>query len=112
MNTETEYLKSIAEAIAFKSTTLNPDKPDHYLLNEAKRLEKAIITELAFPAQRHPAGPSPACGPRRPLPALRFGIPMAAVRDDGSTQRSGVVPDCGPHEIKPCGSPPLGRTGG
>jgi hypothetical protein len=44
MNTDTEYLKSIAEEIAASKT--NTDKPNHHLANEAKRLEKDIIQNL------------------------------------------------------------------
>jgi hypothetical protein len=44
MNTETEYLKSIAEEIAANKTGTN--KPNHHLLTEAKRLEKDITHHL------------------------------------------------------------------
>jgi len=48
MNTETEYLKSIAKEIAaLKGEHATPGvKPNHHLLTEAKRLEKAIINHL------------------------------------------------------------------
>jgi len=44
MNTDTEYLKSIAEEIAANTKNNNPnkDKPNHHLANEAKRLAKEI----------------------------------------------------------------------
>jgi hypothetical protein len=45
MNTETEYLKSIAEEIAANKST-NTTKPNQHLSVEAKRLEKAIIHSL------------------------------------------------------------------
>jgi hypothetical protein len=45
MNTETDYLKSIAEEILL-SSSLDSSKPNHHLQTEAKRLEKAIIHSL------------------------------------------------------------------
>lgn len=50
MNTETDYLKSIAEEIAANKSELlqKSAKPNHHLLTEAKRLEKAIIGHLAI----------------------------------------------------------------
>jgi hypothetical protein len=49
MNTETDYLKSIAEEIAAnkRETQQHATKPNHHLLTETKRLEKAIIGHLA-----------------------------------------------------------------
>jgi len=48
MSTETDYLKSIAEEIVAdkNSDTKNITKPDHHLLTEARRIEKAIIYSL------------------------------------------------------------------
>jgi len=46
MNTDTDYLKSIAEEIT-QSPKKDSSKPDHHLLVEAKRLEKAIIHHLS-----------------------------------------------------------------
>jgi hypothetical protein len=48
MNTETEYLKSIAEEIAaHKSEDLrHSTKPNHHLANEVKRLEKDVTNHL------------------------------------------------------------------
>jgi len=51
MNTDTEYLKSIAQAIPFKSNRPNKETADHHLITEARRLEQAIITQLTFAAQ-------------------------------------------------------------
>ncbi|MBL4677010.1 MAG: hypothetical protein JKY70_12515 [Mucilaginibacter sp.] len=45
MNTETEYLKSIAEEI-IASPPASPAKPNRHLQVEARRLEKAIIHNL------------------------------------------------------------------
>jgi hypothetical protein len=47
MNTDTEYLKSIAEEIAADPNKHNTQKADHHLVTEAKRLEKAITLHLA-----------------------------------------------------------------
>jgi len=49
MNIETDYLKTIAEEIATNKIEhiQPPVKPNHHLLNEAKRLERSIITHLA-----------------------------------------------------------------
>jgi len=48
MNTETDYLKSIAEEIAANKAEHPPhtEKANHHLATEAKRLEKAIIDHL------------------------------------------------------------------
>jgi hypothetical protein len=46
MNTETDYLKSIAEEIAANYSG-NDSKPNHHLEVEAKRLEKAISHSLS-----------------------------------------------------------------
>jgi len=48
MYTDTDYLKSIAEEIAADKNidTRNNIKPDHHLVTEARRLEKAIIQNL------------------------------------------------------------------
>jgi hypothetical protein len=48
MNTETEFLRSIAEEIAARQLPdiINEPQADHRLLVEARRLEKAIITTL------------------------------------------------------------------
>ena len=48
MNIETEALKSIAEEIAARAKEHNQEihKPDHYLVTEAKRLEKDITNNL------------------------------------------------------------------
>jgi hypothetical protein len=45
MNTETDYLKSIAEEIAF-SGNISTAKPNHHFLVEARRLETVIIYRL------------------------------------------------------------------
>jgi hypothetical protein len=45
MNTETDYLKSIADEIVINKST-DQTKPNHHLLVEAKRLEKEIIHSL------------------------------------------------------------------
>ncbi|MES2063589.1 MAG: hypothetical protein V4456_16800 [Bacteroidota bacterium] len=45
MNTDTDYLKSIAEEIT-QSPKKRSSKPDHHLQVETKRLEKAIIHHL------------------------------------------------------------------
>ncbi|WP_454802839.1 hypothetical protein [Mucilaginibacter phyllosphaerae] len=45
MNTETDYLKSIAEEIV-QSGNKEIKNPNHHLLTEAKRLEKAIMHSL------------------------------------------------------------------
>jgi len=48
MYTDTDYLKSIAEEIAADKNidTRNNIKPDHHLVTETRRLEKAIIQNL------------------------------------------------------------------
>lgn len=48
MNTETEYLQSIAEEITANKSehAAVGTKPNHHLLTEAKRLEKAIVASL------------------------------------------------------------------
>ena len=47
MNTDTEYLKSLAEEKALKVPTVPKEElPDHRIVVEAKRLEKAVTTEL------------------------------------------------------------------
>jgi hypothetical protein len=45
MNTETDYLKSIAEEVA-QSSNKEITKPNHHLQVEAKRLERAIVLSL------------------------------------------------------------------
>jgi hypothetical protein len=49
MNTETDYLRRIAEEIAAgRDKNENTTQPDHHLLTEAKRLEHEIIHHLTF----------------------------------------------------------------
>jgi hypothetical protein len=47
MNTETEYLRTIAEDIAAKHhPAISEPLADHRILLEARRLEKAVVAEL------------------------------------------------------------------
>ena len=46
MNTETDYLRSIADTIAASKKTYQLTQPDKHVLIEAKRLEYAITTKL------------------------------------------------------------------